>query len=204
MQIRGSRFPAHHHYHQPTPFQHTPQPTGQWATQLLLETGGRIRSVLVLKPLYLYSVIGFGLFLGCAQPRKNRKSKRPNTTSRPAMLIFHVSESSLPATPDKCFDLESGPGSTRKWTKTCKTHRYPQTWSLFGHRDNCPIFDFLGTTGPNLNADFEVCPKSVVVYHILHHPPLRAYFPFPPQSAFWLDSRSMVVVLHSRQLHHTR
>eukprot|EP00291_Cryptomonas_curvata_P007537 CAMPEP_0172204112 /NCGR_PEP_ID=MMETSP1050-20130122/31724_1 /TAXON_ID=233186 /ORGANISM="Cryptomonas curvata, Strain CCAP979/52" /LENGTH=320 /DNA_ID=CAMNT_0012882533 /DNA_START=320 /DNA_END=1282 /DNA_ORIENTATION=+ len=45
--------------------------------------------------------------------------------------------------------------STRKWTKTCKTHRYPQTWSLFGQHDNCPIFDFLGTTGPGLSADFE-------------------------------------------------
>ncbi len=41
-------------------------------------------------------------------------------------------------------------------TRTCKSHRYPQTAFLFGERDNCPMFDYLGTTGASLIQDLEV------------------------------------------------
>ncbi len=44
-----------------------------------------------LKTLYLYSVIGFGLFLGFAKPRNNRKSKRAQTTSRPPLPLTGLS-----------------------------------------------------------------------------------------------------------------
>ncbi len=41
-------------------------------------------------------------------------------------------------------------------TRTCKSHRYPQTSFLFGEHDNCPMYDFVGTMGPELLHDVEV------------------------------------------------
>jgi hypothetical protein len=50
-------------------------------TKSFRKTMCRLRSVLVLKNLYIYSVIDFRLFLGFAKPRNNRKCKRAQTTS---------------------------------------------------------------------------------------------------------------------------